>query len=120
MYVGAVMGLSSRPVRPPDPPNTYTTHHVHGHRPPPSTGRTTRYDFTEWSRQHYGATFMQDMERKRQMVRDMEQRRAYRDDMDYIRTGLIVGFLMVVILAMRHMGDQDVVRKNIKKKREED
>ncbi|KAK4878293.1 hypothetical protein RN001_010799 [Aquatica leii] len=33
---------------------------------PPMTGRTPIYDFDEWSRQHYSATFMQDKERKRQ------------------------------------------------------
>lgn len=41
-------------------------------------GKTPIYDFDEWSRAHYGATFARDMKRKRreEMIREMNERNA--------------------------------------------
>nr|CAH7769605.1 unnamed protein product [Callosobruchus chinensis] len=50
-------------------------------KPPTPTGRTPIYDFDEWSKQHYGATFQRKQTNKEkariyQMQREMEQRSA--------------------------------------------
>lgn len=38
-------------------------------RPPPPDGRTPIYDFDEWSKQHYGATFAKKMKQQQKLRR---------------------------------------------------
>lgn len=111
LFLGAVLGQAMTAARPgpPEPPNTYSTHDVHGHRPPPSTGRTTRYDFSEWTRQHYGATFMQDQQRREEYYKAMEQRRALKSDVISAKMMGIILFFMTTIILLRSLDDYDIV-----------
>lgn len=48
-----------------DPTTRFYRSREHRHKPPPPTGRTPIYDFDEWTKAHYGATFQKDRMRRK-------------------------------------------------------
>lgn len=67
-------------------------------RPPPPDGRTPIYDFDEWSKQHYGATFAKDMHLKqRRRMRQMTYQHA---DWNRKNERFLVAFFAVVMIVL--------------------
>lgn len=67
MYTDQTTEAPSEPV---DPHLKFYQSREKRARPPPPDGRTPIYDFDEWSRQHYGATFAE-QQRSRQKAKYM-------------------------------------------------
>lgn len=64
-------------------------------RPPPPDGRTPIYDFDEWSKNHYGATFQRQKEnRQRRYEYHHERQKAINDQ----KLEKVVFFLLAIIL----------------------
>lgn len=80
-------------------------------RPPPPDGRTPIYDFDEWSRQHYGATFARDMRIKRR--KDMKQMSQQHTQWNKQREKFLVAFFTLTLIffyVIRKTNDYDVVK----------
>ncbi|XP_057659250.1 dnaJ homolog subfamily C member 30, mitochondrial-like [Diorhabda carinulata] len=82
-------------------------------KPPPPDGRTPIYDFDEWSKSHYGATFHRQMENRRRRHEYQHFRQKTLNDQKLER---VVFFLMAMILICtvyvnRKNYDQVVMRK---------
>lgn len=84
------------------------------HTAPPMSGRTPIYDFDEWSRAHYGATFER-ANRARARYR-MKVERLERDKIDIKNETVIMGlmgFLVVfLIISYLNKNDYDTVERN--------
>jgi len=65
---------------------------------PPSTGRTPIYDFDEWSRSHYGATFARDMERKKKAEFRKSVLEKEDQDIKNARLILAIGTILAVFM----------------------
>ncbi|GJQ81243.1 hypothetical protein Trydic_g20462 [Trypoxylus dichotomus] len=80
-----------------DPKTKFYRSREYRHRP---TGKTPIYDFDEWSRAHYGATFARDMERKRrqQMMKNMRQKDE--NDLKVERAIFVMIFFLGVLMYM--------------------
>ncbi|KAF2878998.1 hypothetical protein ILUMI_27180 [Ignelater luminosus] len=69
---------------------------------PPTTGRTPIYDFDEWSKSHYGATFARDMERKRktQFYRDIVEKEN--QDLKTARFLIAMGVMFAILVYLSY------------------
>ena len=75
-------------------------------RPPAPYGRTTVYDFDEWSKAHYGATFQKSLKfkEKERMKKMQEQRNV--EDIKQEKVVFLVG-LFVLMAAYLFYGRED-------------
>ncbi|KAG5894719.1 hypothetical protein JTB14_006139 [Gonioctena quinquepunctata] len=74
-------------------------------RPPPPSGRTPIYDFDEWSKSHYGATFKRQMENKRRAT--MYKIRREEDLNDIKMEKLIFGVLVLIVICTLYVNHKD-------------
>ncbi|CAG9830957.1 unnamed protein product [Diabrotica balteata] len=67
-------------------------------RPPPPDGRTPIYDFDEWAKNHYGATFRRQMENKRRSdhYRDTREQTIQTQKLEKV----VFSLLALVLLCM--------------------
>ncbi|RZB39984.1 dnaJ -like subfamily C member 30 [Asbolus verrucosus] len=76
-------------------------------RPPTAYGRTTVYDFDEWARSHYGATFQRDM-RYRERQKFKQQRKAQTvEDVKSEKVILLIGVLILLAAFLSVDSDYD-------------
>lgn len=84
-------------------------------RPPPPDGRTPIYDFDEWSRQHYGATFAKDMHLKhRRRIRQMSEQYTLQANINnkFIFVMLFLsGIIMYLSAKKDNYDDVEVVKR---------
>ncbi|KAJ8931353.1 hypothetical protein NQ314_015762 [Rhamnusium bicolor] len=67
-------------------------------RPPYATRRTPIYDFDEWTKSHYGATFKRQMESKRKKrMYDIKQQRDVHD-IKMEKLILVFGFMFIICM----------------------
>ncbi|XP_022902770.2 dnaJ homolog subfamily C member 30, mitochondrial-like [Onthophagus taurus] len=98
------------PAQDDDPKTRFYRSRDHRHKPPTMGGthRQTVYDFDEWSRAHYGATFARDLERKRrqQIVNEMNEQINNRKKIENVLFGMII-FMMIVMAITRESYDMN-------------
>ncbi|XP_018560959.1 dnaJ homolog subfamily C member 30 [Anoplophora glabripennis] len=79
-------------------------------RPPPPTGRTPIYDYDEWSRSHYGATFQRQMAYKRRMRMHNQKREQDLNDVKLEKLLFVLGLVLAICMYLfRDKTDYDEV-----------
>lgn len=115
IFTGVHVGDSPFTRQPPedeDPKMKFYRSREYRHRP---MGKTPIYDFDDWSRAHYGATFARDMERKRrnEFMKQMQER----DQIDMRIERVVfafVFFLGILMLMTKDDYDKDSVFEKVK------
>jgi DnaJ family protein C protein 30 len=76
-------------------------------RPPTAYGRTTVYDFDEWSKSHYGATFRQDQRFKVKERLRKQREKDYIEDVKSERIIFLISVLFILIAYTLYDKDYD-------------
>jgi DnaJ family protein C protein 30 len=76
-------------------------------RPPTAYGRTTVYDFDEWSKSHYGATFRQDQRFKVKERLRKQREKDYIEDVKSERIIFLISVLFILIAYTMYDKDYD-------------
>ncbi|KRT83509.1 Chaperone [Oryctes borbonicus] len=111
VFVGESHFKHQHPGQDDDPRTKFYRSREHRHRP---MGRTPIYDFDEWSRAHYGATFARDMERKRREHMMKENREKGDNDVKVERAiFLMIFFLGILVYSTSDDYDRDTTVSEI-------
>lgn len=108
--------MSDSSTHEPDPKMGFYKSRERRTRPPPPDGRTPIYDFDEWSKQHYGATFAKDIQRKQKIIRNTRVELKYQENKRLEKMIFVILCTLCLLMYMTDLRDYDtVVTKEVKK-----
>lgn len=110
LYTGLYSGdISSDSSHEQDPKMGFYKSREKRTRPPAPDGRTPIYDFDEWSKQHYGATFAKDFQRKQRKIYKHQVDLKFQENKRLERMIFFMLSILVVLMFCVDLKDYDKV-----------